>query len=241
MTMLIPIRDHNPYRRFPLVTVLLVAANVLIFLAVGISDRVAFRYGAIPCDLIGRCPALSGELVRTFPDRSVWETIFSSMFMHGSLLHLGGNMLYLWVFGNNVEDRLGSIGYTVFYFVCGVAAAAAHITANLGSDIPIIGASGAVSGVLGAYFWLFPKARVVALVPMLLFFTVEVSAKFLLGLWFVMQLLSSLAGIGSTGDEAGVAFLAHVGGFVAGYVITRLMHPQRTPPRPQRLDEWLRS
>ncbi|HVL80069.1 MAG TPA: rhomboid family intramembrane serine protease [Actinomycetota bacterium] len=228
MTMLIPVRDHNPGRHFPLVTIALVAANVLAFFYLGISEEVAFRFGAVPCDVLQRCDQLSRHLNESFPDRTSIVSIFTSMFMHGNLLHLGGNMLFLWVFGNNVEDQFGKVGFAVFYAVTGVAAAFSHFMLDPASEIPIIGASGAVSGILGAYYYLYPRARVTALVPLFFFFPINVSAKFVLGLWFLLQLFEGVMGLGAL-QEGGVAFWAHVGGFVAGYVITRVFHPARAP------------
>lgn len=231
--MLIPIRDENPYRRFPLVTVLLIAASAyMFFVAAPPTDVNVFQYGSIPCDVLDRCTALSERLVQRFPGRSPWFSVLSSMFMHGNFAHLGGNMLFLWVFGNNVEDRLGHVGYALFYLVCGLAATGTHFAVSSGSPVPIVGASGAISGVLGAYYVLFPRARVLTLVPFLLFIPIEVRAGFLLGMWFLMQLLAGVGGLGMA-QGPGVAFLAHVGGFAAGWLILRLIggRPRRDPVR----------
>jgi membrane associated rhomboid family serine protease len=154
------------------------------------------------------------------------------MFMHGSLAHLAGNMLFLWVFGNNVEDRLGRVRYLGFYLVCGLAAAFTHIALSMASRTPIVGASGAISGVLGAYLVLWPRARVLTLVPFLFFIPVEVSAGFLLGMWFVLQLLNALGGLGAA-ESSGVAFFAHVGGFAAGWILIRML-----APRVRRREPW---
>jgi membrane associated rhomboid family serine protease len=226
VTLLIPIRDDNPYRRFPFVTLALIAANVLVFLRAGASPATVFHFGAIPCDVIGRCVRMSADLRASFPGRSPAVSLFTSMFIHGSIAHLVGNMLYLWVFGNNVEDRLGHVRYTLFYFVCGLAAAFAHIAVSGASQIPVVGASGAISGVLGAYLVLWPRARVLSILPAIVLIPVEVSARFLLGMWFVMQLLLALAGVGAS-RGSGVAFFAHVGGFVAGYVLIRILAPRQ--------------
>jgi membrane associated rhomboid family serine protease len=228
MTMLIPIRDHNPYKRFPIITVVLIAINVWVFLVVPPTTSAAFHYGAVPCDVLGRCPSLSNRLHSVFPDRSPWLALVTAMFVHGSLAHLGANMLYLWVFGNNVEDVLGRLRYTVFYFVTGLAATMTHFGVSSSSSVPIVGASGAISGVLGAYYVLFPTARILSLVPFLLFIPVEVSAHFLLGMWFLMQLLYGVVGVGSSRGP-GVAFFAHVGGFAAGWAMVRGFARRRQP------------
>jgi len=164
------------------------------------------------------------------------QKIVVSMFLHGSLLHIGANMLYLWIFGDNIEDRLGHVRYTIFYFVCGFAAAFAHAFANPSSMLPAIGASGAIAGVLGAYLILFPKARVTTLIPIFFFITIrEIPAVVLLGFWFVLQLFS---GVGSLGvhdaqDLGGVAYFAHIGGFVSGMILVVLMGgTRRRRPQP---------
>jgi membrane associated rhomboid family serine protease len=221
MSMLLPLRDENPYRRFPVVTVALIAVNVWVFFSAGISDVAAYRYGAVPCDVMSRCPAPPPQIEILLQSRPPLVSVLTSMFMHGGLLHLGGNMLFLWVFGNNVEDALGRIRFTIFYVVCGFAAAFTHIFLNPSSVIPIIGASGAVSGVLGAYLVLFPRARVVSLIPMLLFVTIVTPAWVVLTLWFAFQLISGLfsQGLSQAEEGGGVAFWAHVGGFVAGLAL----------------------
>jgi membrane associated rhomboid family serine protease len=225
MSMLIPIRDVNPYRRFPIVTVLFIAANILVFFVVAqgfsITERAAFQYGAIPCDILDRCPALSAQLDQTFPGHSSLVAIFTSMFMHADVFHIAFNMLFLWVFGNNVEDRLGRIRFPIFYLLCGVGAAFAHILLSPTSSVPTIGASGAVSGVLGAYAVLWPRATIVNIVPLFvfIFFTVRTPAWLMIGLWFVVQLFSGLGSFGQTGTEGGVAYIAHIGGFLTGLLL----------------------
>lgn len=221
--MLIPIRDENPHKRFPLVTVVLIAANVLAFLSTSsllqLSPEASFQYGAVPCDVMGQCPQLSSQIDEAFPGRSSLLSIFTSMFMHGDILHLGFNMLFLWVFGNNVEDRLGRVRFPIFYALAGLGAAFAHILADAGSNIPIVGASGAISGVLGGYVLLWPGATIISILPLGFFFTtIRTPAWVALGLWFVVQFLGGLAGLGET-SSGGVAYLAHVGGFVAGLVL----------------------
>src|SRR3954449_10761659 len=152
-------------------------------------------------------------------------TMFVSMFLHGGWLHLGGNMLYLWIFGDNIEDRLGHGKYLFFYLVCGVLATLAHAVMNPGSDVPSIGASGAIAGVLGAYIVLFPKQRVTTLIPIFIFITVrEIPAVFLLGFWIVMQLFFGAASMGANLQSAGgIAYFAHIGGFAAGMLLITLL------------------
>lgn len=218
LTSLIPLRDENPTRRFPLVTVGLIAANVVVFFGVGSSLEAVFRYGAVPCDVVGRCVALPPGALPILGSRPALLSLVTSMFMHADILHLGFNMLFLWVFGNNVEDRLGHVRFSVFYLATGLAAAFAHILVNPTSFIPVVGASGAISGVLGAYVVLWPRATVVSLVPLGFFFTtVRTPAWVTLGLWFAVQIFGGLAGLGQTGG--GVAYLAHIGGFVAGLAL----------------------
>jgi membrane associated rhomboid family serine protease len=236
MSLLIPIRDLNPYKRFPLVTVGLIAANVVAFFAVAqglaINDEAAFRYGAVPCDILDRCPALPGQVTRLIESRPELYSIFSSMFMHGDILHLGFNMLFLWVFGNNIEDRLGHVRYAIFYVLCGVAAAYAHILVNPASFIPTVGASGAISGILGGYLILWPAATIVSLVPLgFFFFSIRTPAWISLGLWFALQLLGGAAGLGRIGEGGGVAYLAHIGGFVAGMLLIVPFGGRRKEPR----------
>jgi membrane associated rhomboid family serine protease len=246
MAMLIPIRDLNPHRRFPVITLVLIAVNVLLFLATsrgilgGIQPEAAFHYGVLPCDVMNRCARLSAQLEQSFPDRSPLFTLFTSMFMHGDILHLAFNMLFLWVFGNNVEDRLGRIRFPIFYVVTGLAAAFAQILVSPSAAIPTIGASGAISGVLGGYIVLWPGATVISLVPLgFFFFTVRTPAWIALGLWFVVQVLGGLAGLGVAEQTGGVAFLAHVGGFVAGLLLIVPFGGRRRDEVPRTVpDDW---
>ncbi len=215
---MIPLRDDNPTRIQPVLTIALVAACILVFLyQFFLSPRggqlFVYQYGAIPAVLFG-LESLPPELFAVSPKVS----LFTSMFMHGGFMHLIGNMLYLWIFGNNIEDAMGHGRFIVFYLVCGVVAALSHALTDTGSVIPMIGASGAISGVLGAYLLLYPKARVLVLIP-LGFFTqlIYVPAALVLGLWFLIQLISGSVSVGSGGG--GVAWFAHIGGFVAGMVL----------------------
>lgn len=215
---MIPLHDDNPGRTTPVVTVGLMAANILVFLyqlSLGREQmqELVFRLGLIPVEVTGR------EVVT--PGLPVAVTFLTSMFLHGDILHLAGNMLYLWVFGNNVEDETGHAPFLLFYLGCGVAAAALQVAMLPSSDIPMIGASGAIAGVLGAYLVLFPHARVLTLVPIFIFLRLMyLPAMVLLGIWFVFQLLLSLATGSMRGG--GVAFFAHIGGFVAGMAVILL-------------------
>ncbi|MEQ1757610.1 MAG: rhomboid family intramembrane serine protease [Vicinamibacterales bacterium] len=164
-------------------------------------------------------------------------TLFTSMFLHGGILHVGGNMLYLWIFGDNVEDRLGHGRFVAFYLACGVAAALGQTWVSPESTIPMVGASGAIAGVMGAYFVLYPRSRIVTLVPLFIFIQIiEIPAIFFLGIWFLMQFLSGVGSIAATADGAGggVAFWAHTAGFVAGLIgVMVLKRPER-----QRVEWW---
>lgn len=214
---MIPLRDVVPSRTWPFVTVIIIALNTLVFLhQFSLSERAelafVYAFGLIPSDL-------------------TFTALVTSMFVHGDVLHFAGNMLYLWIFGDNVEDRFGHGRFVVFYLLCGGAAAAGQIFSNPASTIPMIGASGAIAGVLGAYFVLYPHSRVLTLFPFPLML-VEVPAIVLLGLWFLMNLLSGLGSIGRM-DMGGVAFWAHAAGFAAGGAACFVFR------RPERLEvEW---
>jgi len=205
---MLPTGDDNSSRRItPAVTYILIALNVIFFL-VELSGGDAFitQWAFVPSRFLAN-PATD------FP------TLFTSMFMHAGLLHIGGNMLYLWIFGDNVEDRFGHVKFLIFYLICGLAATGAQLVFSLDSSIPNLGASGAIAGVLGAYVLLFPKAKVSVLQGQRV---VPVSALIVIGLWFVLQLFSGIGSIASTSDTGGVAYMAHIGGFVAGLVLAFL-------------------
>jgi membrane associated rhomboid family serine protease len=233
--MFLPLRDDNPRTVTPYVNYGIIAACVAVyFWQSGLSDRdgerAVYAYGLIPGALFGK--VLVPHYVHRLPGLL---TIFTSMFMHGGWLHLLGNMWFLWIFGHNVEDALGHRRYLVFYLLCGTAAAAAQIFSGPYSDMPMIGASGAISGVLGAYFVLTPRANVKVLVLLIIFFTViNMPAFIVLGFWFVMQLLSQAM---SVPGEGGVAFAAHIGGFIAGAMLVfffrrravAIFQPRSTP------------
>ena len=196
--------DDSRTRTTPIVNYVLIAVNILVFIVEFVQgDVFIMRWAFIP----------SRFMTNPLGD---WMTIFSSMFMHAGLLHIGGNMLYLWVFGNNVEDRFGHIVYLVFYLFSGVAATVSQLYFSLGSDIPNLGASGAIAGVLGAYLLLFPFRRVTVL---LVRFVVPLPAIIVLGFWFLLQFFNGVGSIAISVETGGVAYMAHVGGFVAGFFL----------------------
>lgn len=214
---MIPIHDDSPTRRPPVLTTLFIAACVVVFLwqisgSPAHQQNVIYALGVIPSVLLGNA-RLDPQLVWV----PTFATVVTSMFLHGGWMHLIGNMLYLWVFGNNVEDAMGHVRFVFFYLICGVAAVFAQALPNPGSEIPMVGASGAISGVLGAYLLLLPRARVLVLIPFGFYLhTVRLPAAIVLGLWFILQLVNSLL---AAPGEGGVAFGAHIGGFIAGMVL----------------------
>ncbi len=211
---MIPLRDENPTVRLPIVTVLLVIANVVVFV---------FELGRTDAQLVALLNSWGANpsaLASNPFDPKLWPTVLTSMFLHAGWLHLLGNMLYLWIFGNNVEDRFGPLPFLLFYVACGAAAVAAQVALSSGSDVPLVGASGAIAGVLGAYVLLYPRARVLTLIPIIFVFEVAmIPAGFVIGFWFVLQLVQGIGGLGS-GMASGVAWWAHVGGFAAGLALT---------------------
>jgi len=218
---MIPLNDDNPTERTPIITVGFIALCTLVFfyqasLPERLGEEFVFHYGAIPAAVFGRVP-----LPPEFEGFSPMATLLTSMFLHGGWMHLIGNMLYLWIFGNNIEDVMGHVRFVIFYIACGILAALSHALTDPASMVPMVGASGAISGVLGAYLLLFPRAQVLVLVPMgFMSRIMYVPAALVLGLWFVLQLLSGGMSLGREG--AGVAFWAHVGGFVAGMALIGL-------------------
>ena len=212
---MIPLHDDNPAHTTPLVTVGLIALCTLVYLYQASlpphpGELFVYRFGAIPATVFGQA-ALPAELHGAAPI----VALITSMFLHGGWMHLIGNMLYLWIFGDNVEDAMGHGRFIVFYVVCGILAVFSHAVTDPLSTVPMVGASGAISGVLGAYLLLFPRAQVLVLIPLGLYArTMYVPAALVLGLWFVMQVLSGGMSVGRSGG--GVAFFAHVGGFLAG-------------------------
>jgi membrane associated rhomboid family serine protease len=235
---MIPIRDDQPRFSTPFVNYFIVALNALAFfyeLSIQTQghralDRFVYQFGVVPSHVEVALAHLSLA--------GVILPILTSMFLHGSWLHIIGNMWVLWIFGDNIEDHLGHFTYLIFYLISGFAAAFAHILLNLGSNIPSVGASGAIAGVMGAYFVLYPRARVLTLVPLIVFFTFWwLPAWIVLGYWFLIQFLSGAAtSVAYTSQTSGgVAFWAHVGGFVAGIVLIKLF-PER--PRRHRYGTW---
>lgn len=228
---MIPISDDNPARLTPVITWLIIALCVVAYLwerSLGREMNAAiFVLGFVPASLTGLHSAPRG-----FVGLSPIVTIFTAMFVHGGILHLAGNMLYLWIFGNNVEDAMGHARFVVFYLVCGVAAAVALAWIDPESRIPMIGASGAISGVLAAYVLLFPRARVTVIVPLgIIFYPFTLSAFWVVSFWFVMQLMSAWL---SNPQQPGVAWWAHVGGFGAGLLLTPLFKSSAFPLLGQR-------
>jgi membrane associated rhomboid family serine protease len=227
-----PLKDDVPTLRVPIVTMALIAGNALAFLwqlSFGLQQSVLVG-GAIPYEILSFQDVGPPDLV---PPPF---TIFTSMFLHGGLAHIGGNMWFLWIFGNNVEDALGRVRFLLFYLVCGVIAALSQtfVTAATSDPsvqlVPMVGASGAIAGVLAGYLVLFPRARVLTLIFIVIFVRLlYLPASLFIGFWFAMQLLAAFAG---AGGGTGVAFVAHVGGFVAGFVLVKLMGPMRDYRRP---------
>jgi membrane associated rhomboid family serine protease len=215
---MIPLKDINPTRSVPVVNIALIVANVLVFfymvytstLVRGSENAIMMTYGTVPARLnlwlAGRIPAEAALL-----------PLVTSMFLHSGLMHLAGNMLFLWVFGDNVEDYFGHLGYLVFYLLCGVGSGLIHVLFNLDSRIPAVGASGAISGVMGAYAVLYPGHRILTF---FFIFLIPVPAILILGYWFVIQFLEGVSGIGMGVHGGGVAIWAHIGGFVMGVLIT---------------------
>lgn len=239
---MIPLKDYNPTRRLPVVSVALIILNCAAFL----FDRYTGHYEPLIVETargLVRTRQFVGGLsadyslvpaVLTSHPLLALPTIITSMFLHGNWLHIGSNMLYLWIFGNNVEDVLGRFRFVVFYLGCGAVAALAQVASAPGSDIPMVGASGAVAGVMGAYLLLFPHARILTLVPIIFFFTfIEVPAFIIIGWWVLIQFLNA-NWLGGGGLRGGVAYFAHIGGFVAGIIGLWLFGAARRGGRPYR-------
>jgi membrane associated rhomboid family serine protease len=259
-----PLKDNIPTERFPIVTVALIVANVLVYFfwqrgGISLGDPGSphfldqlIRFGAIPQELThgDHCGyAISGGAVDPnvppvcsgprFPppsdDPNPYITPFTAMFMHGGLLHLGGNMLFLWIFGNNVEDSMGRVRFVIFYLLAGVAALALQVVIDPSSTVPTLGASGAIAGVLGGYILLYPRARVLTVIFIIIFFTlIEIPAVVVLGIWIVEQALLGAADLSNpTGQGGGVAYFAHIGGFAFGLLAIKAFakRVKSVPPR----------
>jgi membrane associated rhomboid family serine protease len=241
----IPIRDDNPTELTPVVTLVLIALNVaawVLLQGAGLDpERLqasVWAFGTVPCELMRACAREHGGLG--------WAELLTSMFMHGGWEHIIGNMLFLWVFGNNIEDSMGHTRFLVFYLICGIAAGLAHVFLSQGSELPAVGASGAISGIMGAYVVLYPQARVQTWVPPI--FVINVRAWFFLIYWFALQLLTGVGSLGSGSDSGGVAVWAHVGGFVAGLLLIKPFENRKLvyarthgillPPQEVARDEW---
>ena len=245
---MIPLKDYNPTRRPAVVTVLLIAANVFVYFLIqrpGAQNQTSFSfaYAAIPCELAEGRPLSTDELKRTFngdgaeacdraagradpsplrfPQKHVYLAVLYSMFLHGSLLHIASNMLFLWVFGNNIEDRMGVVGFVAFYLASGIVATLAHVAVQPNSTVPVVGASGAIAGVMGAYLVLFPNVKIRSLLIYFLVLIRDIPAKWLLGFWFLLQFF--------TNPAEGVAWVAHVGGFLFGAVVALLLRDRLRP------------
>jgi len=235
---MIPLKDDNPTEIKPIVTIGLIMTCVLVFLyQVSLPGKLGeifvYQYGAIPAVVFGYAD-LPAEMVAVSP----YGSLVTSMFLHGGWMHLIGNMMYLWIFGNNIEDVMGHVKFIVFYVLCGILAALSHAAIDSGSAVPMVGASGAISGVLGAYLLLYPHARVLVLIPLGFFSQmIYVPAGIVLGLWFLLQLLSGGMSVGHQGG--GVAFFAHIGGFLSGMALipffkhshVRFFNPAHSHPR----------
>ncbi len=211
--MLFPIGDDNSTRRtFPLVILLLILANALFFIAeLALGEAFIVQWSFVPQRFLAN--PVAGFL-----------TLFTSMFMHAGWLHIAGNMLYLWIFGDNVEDRFGHVKFLIFYLICGLAATFAQMAFNMHSEIPNLGASGAIAGVLGAYILMFPKGRIKVL---LINRVVLLPALIVLGLWIALQFFSGIGSIMGSTDEGGIAYMAHIGGFVIGFILTFFFRKKR--------------
>jgi len=250
-----PLKDNIPTERFPVVTVALIVANVLAYFffqhgTISLGDPSSqayltnlFDYGYFPYELTHpgqQCVPQGDQIacgtgVTGLP--ATWVTVFTAMFMHGGLLHLGGNMLFLWIFGNNVEDSMGRVKFLAFYLLAGLAATAGQVLIGPNVAVPNVGASGAIAGVLGGYLVLFPRARVITVIFIIFFFTIiELPAVLILGFWFLQQLLFGYFDLSDpTGGGGGVAYFAHIGGFAFGVLLIRVFANERRRRRQEEL------
>jgi membrane associated rhomboid family serine protease len=252
----IPLRDRNPTTRTPVVTVLLIIVNVAVYTllqgggAATEQQQIEFTYerAAVPCEIVRQRPLTFQEINReecadvkpreslpAFPDKNVYLAIVVSMFLHASWIHLLGNMLFLWIFGNNIEDKLGPFIYLLFYLAGGIVATATQMATDTTSTVPLIGASGAIAAVMGAYIVWFPRARILTWIAFLLIVVVEVPAWIVLGFWFGSQFF--------TQEGSGVAWMAHVGGFVFGAGLAAMVHNsrwwlRRSVPKGTQISGW---
>lgn len=217
---MIPLKDMTPRRSLPIVTLLLIAANIAVFvhqlsLPPNAGETFLQTYALVPSKI---SLALAG---RHYTLQQALLPLFTCMFLHGGFLHILGNMWFLWIFGANVEDRLGPVAYLFFYLVCGIGSSASQLLFSWGSHIPSLGASGAISGVLGAYILFFPGSRILTLIPLfIIWFTVRIPAVIFIGLWFMVQFLSGIGSLGAV-NTGGIAWWAHIGGFLIGLILAR--------------------
>ncbi|MGA7826346.1 MAG: rhomboid family intramembrane serine protease [Geobacteraceae bacterium] len=229
---MIPIKDYNPTKRFPLVTTCLIVANIVAF----IQDRLSGHYETVLMEtahgtvrinqFIGGLTAKYAMIPSALTSEpwNSWYQVFTSMFLHGNWLHIGSNMLFLWIFGNNIEDTLGKFRFIIFYFACGVAAAAGQVLSSPHSSIPMIGASGAIAGVMSAYLILYPHAKILTLLPIFFFFTfIKIPAFLIIGYWILLQFISATWIHSGEPIRGGIAYFAHIGGFLAGVVMLLLL------------------
>jgi membrane associated rhomboid family serine protease len=215
--MFIPLKDNNPSRSYPVINISLIMANIAVFLYQYTLPPAEFKVFVLSNSTVpARIPSfLAGHL----GFEMAFLPLFTSMFLHSGLLHIAGNMLFLWIFGDNVEDYFGHLPYLLFYLTCGIGSGLLHVLFNLSSTVPALGASGAISGVMGAYMLLFPRERILTLV---FIFLIPIPAVFILGYWFLLQFLSGVNALGS-GASGGVAWWAHVGGFLLGMLLTGML------------------
>jgi len=217
---MIPIRDTLSSKNYPVVNTAIIGLNILVYLIQmaqgGQAEQFIYIYGLVPARYF------VPHIASYFSAGQQLFSLFSFMFLHGGFWHLLGNMWSLYIFGDNIEDRLGSMRYLLFYLLCGLTSGLSHLLLNLNSNVPTIGASGAIAGVMGAYFLLFPKSRILTLIPILFIpFFIEIPAYFFLGIWFFLQFLSAA---GSYGGAGGIAWWAHIGGFISGMILIKLFH-----------------
>lgn len=237
---MIPLKDYNPTRRFAVLTFAIVVLNVVVF----IKDRLTGHYARVLVHTDRGVEAAThfvgglSERLALVPATLIrhpffeWPTIFTSMFLHGNWLHIGSNMLYLWIFGNNIEDTFGRARFLLFYFTCGIVAAVTQVLSDPTSTVPMVGASGAIAGVLGAYLILFPRARILTLMPIfIIFFTVEMPAYLIIGYWAFIQFANAYWLGGGEMGRGGVAYFAHVGGFATGILLVLLRGGRTTRKR----------
>ncbi|MFH1699820.1 MAG: rhomboid family intramembrane serine protease [Candidatus Zixiibacteriota bacterium] len=223
---MLPLKDNNPTTQFPIITVIIIVVNCLVYvyqltLSPRLEQMFIFQFGLIPVELTSFSDMTPDV---PFP---VWMSPFTSMFLHGDFMHLAGNMLYLWIFGNNVEDYLGHLKFLGFYFISGLAAVLLFTSFNPGGTVPLVGASGAIAGVLGAYLVVWPRAKILTLIWILFFIRLMwLPAIFILGYWFVIQLLMGFSSLGAA-QSGGVAWFAHIGGFLFGWIFIRLKYKKQ--------------